>query len=423
MIMSHGYNAAAIPAGYPVAGGYGHHPHQQLQQYHPAHLHYSAAAAQDAGPQPKVEPGAAPASPSAGASDPFSPSGCGFGAEDEFDVPPLPPTAMEDPPQPPPPTQAQHYYGAQQSMYPMNSYYGAQQQQQGGYSQYDQYAYAGGYGVYGGHHQQQQQHQGGVVLPGGPSPGGGSHNTPSPQAHSEDGDHDHVRNNNIIKTEAAVGAEGMRHGGMIGYAQHAAHHLIARKPKVSKRKKKRDPNEPQKPVSAYALFFRDTQAGIKQRNPNAAFGDVSKVVASMWDNLDPDSKAAYKKRTEMAKKEYLKKLAAYRASLISKGGLDGLNPYAPYASSYAEIAAMKGGYLTSAAGGGYLHGGQPIPPRPPMQQQPQHMGAPSALPSVERNHPGYMMQQHHNYNSQVQMECCSNYVESRRLLRRLHLGT
>ena len=45
---------------------------------------------------------------------------------------------------------------------------------------------------------------------------------------------------------------------------------------VSKRRKKRDPNEPQKPVSAYALFFRDTQASIKMRNPNANFGEVSK---------------------------------------------------------------------------------------------------------------------------------------------------
>lgn len=32
-----------------------------------------------------------------------------------------------------------------------------------------------------------------------------------------------------------------------------------------KRARQRDPNEPQKPVSAYALFFRDVQAGIKAR--------------------------------------------------------------------------------------------------------------------------------------------------------------
>lgn len=73
-----------------------------------------------------------------------------------------------------------------------------------------------------------------------------------------------------------------------------------------------------RPVSAYALFFRDTQAAIKGQNPNASFGEVSKIVASMWDALDADNKNVYKKKTEAAKKEYLKALAAYRASLVSK---------------------------------------------------------------------------------------------------------
>jgi hypothetical protein len=45
-----------------------------------------------------------------------------------------------------------------------------------------------------------------------------------------------------------------------------------------------------RPVSAYALFFRDTQAAIKTRNPSASFGEVSKIVASMWDGLDDDNK-------------------------------------------------------------------------------------------------------------------------------------
>lgn len=57
-----------------------------------------------------------------------------------------------------------------------------------------------------------------------------------------------------------------------------------------KGRKKKDPNEPQKPVSAYALFFRDTQAAIKGQNPNASFGEVSKIVASMWDSLAEDQK-------------------------------------------------------------------------------------------------------------------------------------
>nr|XP_009671812.1 PREDICTED: thymocyte selection-associated high mobility group box protein TOX isoform X2 [Struthio camelus australis] len=93
---------------------------------------------------------------------------------------------------------------------------------------------------------------------------------------------------------------------------------MGKKPKTPKKKKKKDPNEPQKPVSAYALFFRDTQAAIKGQNPNATFGEVSKIVASMWDGLGEEQKQVYKKKTEAAKKEYLKQLAAYRASLVSK---------------------------------------------------------------------------------------------------------
>ncbi|KAK2493550.1 hypothetical protein MC885_010725 [Smutsia gigantea] len=63
-----------------------------------------------------------------------------------------------------------------------------------------------------------------------------------------------------------------------------------KKAKNPKKKKKKDPNEPQKPVSAYALFFRDTQAAIKGQNPSATFGDVSKIVASMWDSLGEEQK-------------------------------------------------------------------------------------------------------------------------------------
>nr|XP_020460241.1 TOX high mobility group box family member 4-A-like isoform X2 [Monopterus albus] len=87
---------------------------------------------------------------------------------------------------------------------------------------------------------------------------------------------------------------------------------------AKKGRKKKDPNEPQKPVSAYALFFRDTQAAIKGQNPNASFGEVSKIVASMWDSLAEEQKQVYKRKTEAAKKEYLKALAAYRANQLSQ---------------------------------------------------------------------------------------------------------
>ncbi|XP_041635801.1 TOX high mobility group box family member 4b isoform X2 [Cheilinus undulatus] len=91
--------------------------------------------------------------------------------------------------------------------------------------------------------------------------------------------------------------------------------------KKGKRPKK-DPNEPQKPVSAYALFFRDTQAAIKGQNPNATFGEVSKIVASMWDSLGEEQKQVYKRKNEAAKKDYLKALAEYRDGQFSQASIE-----------------------------------------------------------------------------------------------------
>ncbi|XP_053571039.1 thymocyte selection-associated high mobility group box protein TOX [Bombina bombina] len=131
-----------------------------------------------------------------------------------------------------------------------------------------------------------------------PSPPGSKSATPSPSSS--------VHEDEVDDTAKTSGAEKRPAPDMV------------KKPKTPKKKKKKDPNEPQKPVSAYALFFRDTQAAIKGQNPNATFGEVSKIVASMWDGLGEEQKQVYKKKTEAAKKEYLKQLAAYRASLVSK---------------------------------------------------------------------------------------------------------
>ncbi|XP_034532916.1 TOX high mobility group box family member 4b isoform X2 [Notolabrus celidotus] len=89
-----------------------------------------------------------------------------------------------------------------------------------------------------------------------------------------------------------------------------------------KGKTKKDPNEPQKPVSAYALFFRDTQAAIKGQNPNATFGEVSKIVASMWDSLGEEQKQVYKRKNEAAKKDYLKALAEYKSRKSSQAPIE-----------------------------------------------------------------------------------------------------
>jgi hypothetical protein len=46
-------------------------------------------------------------------------------------------------------------------------------------------------------------------------------------------------------------------------------------------------------MSAYALFFRETQASIKAQNPQASFGDVSRIVASMWESMEANTKQVH----------------------------------------------------------------------------------------------------------------------------------
>ncbi|XP_076547815.1 TOX high mobility group box family member 4-B isoform X2 [Osmia lignaria lignaria] len=182
-----------------------------------------------------------------------------------------------------------------------------------------------------------------------------------------------------------------------------------RKSKAQKKKKKRDPNEPQKPVSAYALFFRDTQAVIKGQNPNASFGEVSKIVASMWDALEIEHKNVYKQKTEAAKKEYLQALAAYRASLVSKGAAENeqqqqQSQQQPSPQQQQQIQyATYGGYAGNGSAGNVsyqVYSPQPQPPSP--QQQHQHSHSHSHPHPHSHSHPHQQQHQHHQQQQQPQ---------------------
>ncbi|CAL8276932.1 unnamed protein product [Lota lota] len=206
------------------------------------------------------------------------------------------------------------------------------------------------------------QSQLGLATHNSPSPPGSKSATPSPSSSVHEDENDDT----------------LRGGAVVGEKRPAAFDT-PKKPKTPKKKKRKDPNEPVKPVSAYALFFRDTQANIKAQNPNATFGEVSKIVASMWDGLGEEQKQEYKKRTETAKKEYLKQLAAYRASLVSQSYNDPSEMKPPLSSSPSPSPAMFTSKSTIYTG----H---------PGQQQPSHTGHPGPslsphLPMHSQLHP------------------------------------
>eukprot|EP00095_Tigriopus_kingsejongensis_P002356 snap_masked-scaffold1523_size37540-processed-gene-0.10 protein:Tk02356 transcript:snap_masked-scaffold1523_size37540-processed-gene-0.10-mRNA-1 annotation:"tox high mobility group box family member 4" len=78
-------------------------------------------------------------------------------------------------------------------------------------------------------------------------------------------------------------------------------------------RKKKDPNAPASVSSAYAFFFKEIQGSVKAKNPNIKFGEVSKIVAHMWENLGDEEKVVYKNRNEEDKARFEVEMAEYRA--------------------------------------------------------------------------------------------------------------
>eukprot|EP00049_Salpingoeca_infusionum_P022964 m.9720 g.9720 ORF g.9720 m.9720 type:complete len:730 (+) comp5485_c0_seq1:61-2250(+) len=65
-------------------------------------------------------------------------------------------------------------------------------------------------------------------------------------------------------------------------------------------KKKKDPNAPKKPRSAYSIFQKEVWAKLKQEKPDEEFSALAKEVSTQWKAIDAEEK---KRFTEMAKKE------------------------------------------------------------------------------------------------------------------------
>ncbi|CAJ0595009.1 unnamed protein product [Cylicocyclus nassatus] len=73
-----------------------------------------------------------------------------------------------------------------------------------------------------------------------------------------------------------------------------------------------------RPVSAYAMFFRERQMIVKKSFPDATFGNISKIVAAEWDSLEKHEKEAYKRRTEQLRKKHIKLAVEERLQRICR---------------------------------------------------------------------------------------------------------
>ncbi len=86
----------------------------------------------------------------------------------------------------------------------------------------------------------------------------------------------------------------------------------------SKKRKKKDPNAPKRPLSAFFLFCHDERPGVKAIHPNYGVGDVAKELGERWNKVTPDIKQKYEAKAQLEKGRYEKDMANYKNKVSAK---------------------------------------------------------------------------------------------------------
>jgi len=84
-------------------------------------------------------------------------------------------------------------------------------------------------------------------------------------------------------------------------------------------KKKKDPNAPKQPLSAYFIFSTEERLKVKDENPNYSICEVAKELGRRWAEMDPAIKQRYQQRAEEERQKYDVDMASYRQGTFTPG--------------------------------------------------------------------------------------------------------
>ena len=82
-------------------------------------------------------------------------------------------------------------------------------------------------------------------------------------------------------------------------------------------KKKKDPNAPKQPLSAYFLFSQEERLKVKGENPNYSICEVAKELGRRWAEMAPEVKQRYQQMAEEGRQKYDQDMASYRQAGFS----------------------------------------------------------------------------------------------------------
>lgn len=82
-------------------------------------------------------------------------------------------------------------------------------------------------------------------------------------------------------------------------------------PRAKAKPKKKDPNAPKKPLSAFFAFSKDKRAEVQADNPDKKGKDISSILGKLWREQPDEVKKKYKAEYEKLMKEYQSQMSEY----------------------------------------------------------------------------------------------------------------
>merc|ERR1712001_630125 len=77
-------------------------------------------------------------------------------------------------------------------------------------------------------------------------------------------------------------------------------------------KKKKDPNAPKQPLSAYFIFSSEERLKVKNEHPSYSICEVAKELGRRWADMAPEVKQRFQQMAEEGRQKYDQEMAAYR---------------------------------------------------------------------------------------------------------------
>ncbi|XP_065806220.1 high mobility group protein B2b [Labrus bergylta] len=77
-------------------------------------------------------------------------------------------------------------------------------------------------------------------------------------------------------------------------------------------RKRKDPNAPKRPPSAFFVFCSEYRPSVKQQYPGLSIGDCAKKLGEMWSKLSQSEKLPYEEKAQKLREKYDRDMVAYR---------------------------------------------------------------------------------------------------------------